>query len=86
MPSVDTAMGTLTVPIWAAGAVCAVLVVAIVLAVRRTSGVAVISDAVPGRRSSRSSPIGGWRLLGPRQGRQRPKRPTDARLTSVRRP
>jgi hypothetical protein len=38
MPSVDTAMGTLTLPIWAAGAVCAVFVVAVVLAVKRAGG------------------------------------------------
>jgi hypothetical protein len=43
MPSVDTAMGTLTVPIWAAGAVCAVFLVAIVLAVKRAGANALVS-------------------------------------------
>ena len=38
MPSVDTAMGTVTVPIWAAGAVCAIFVVALVLAIKRAGG------------------------------------------------
>jgi hypothetical protein len=40
---IDTAMGTLTVPIWAAGAVCAMFVVAIALAIGRASAVAFIA-------------------------------------------
>jgi hypothetical protein len=43
MPSIDTALGTLTVPIWAAGAVCAVFVVALVLAVKRAGAATLIS-------------------------------------------
>jgi hypothetical protein len=43
-PGVNTAMGTLTVPIWLAGAVTAVLVAAILLAVRRAGGVATITS------------------------------------------
>jgi hypothetical protein len=40
---IDTAMGTLTVPIWAAGAVCAMFVVAIALAIGRAGAVAFIA-------------------------------------------
>jgi hypothetical protein len=40
---IDTAMGTLTVPIWAAGAVCAMFVVAIGLAIGRAGAVAFIA-------------------------------------------
>jgi hypothetical protein len=43
MPDVDTAMGTLTVPIWAAGAVSAVFVVAIVLAMGKAGAVTAIA-------------------------------------------
>ncbi len=43
MPGVDTA-GTLAVPIWLAGAVSAVLVVAVLLAVMRAGGVALITS------------------------------------------
>jgi hypothetical protein len=42
MPSVDTALGTLTVPIWMAGAVCAIFVVAVVLAIKRAGGAMLI--------------------------------------------
>lgn len=42
MPSVDAAMGTLTVPIWAAGAICAVFVVSILLAIKRAGGAMLI--------------------------------------------
>jgi hypothetical protein len=40
---IDTAMGTLTVPIWAAGAVCAMFVVATALAISRAGAVAFIA-------------------------------------------
>jgi hypothetical protein len=43
MPSIDTALGTLTVPIWAAGAVCAMFVVALLLAVKRAGAATLIS-------------------------------------------
>jgi hypothetical protein len=43
MPSVDMAMGTLTIPIWAAGAVSAVFVVAIVLAVGKAGAATLIA-------------------------------------------
>jgi len=43
MPGVDAAAGTLAVPIWLAGAAAAVLVVAVLLAVRRAGGVALIN-------------------------------------------
>jgi len=43
MPGVDAA-GTLAVPIWLAGAVAAVLVVAVLLAVKRAGGVALITS------------------------------------------
>jgi hypothetical protein len=44
MPGVDAATGTLTVPIWAAGAVCGVVVVALLLAVKRAGGAMLISS------------------------------------------
>jgi len=44
MPGVDQATGTLAVPIWLAGAGAAVLVVALLLAVKRAGGVALISS------------------------------------------
>jgi hypothetical protein len=44
MPGVDSAAGTLAVPIWLAGAGAAVLVVAVLLAVKRAGGVALISS------------------------------------------
>jgi hypothetical protein len=44
MPGVDAAAGTLAVPIWLAGAAAAVLVVALVLAVARAGGVALINS------------------------------------------
>jgi hypothetical protein len=44
MPGVDAAAGTLAVPIWLAGAVAAVLVVALLLAAKRAGGVALISS------------------------------------------
>jgi hypothetical protein len=44
MPSVDTAMGTLTLPIWAAGAACAIFLVALVLAARRAGGAMLINS------------------------------------------
>ena len=44
MPGVETAAGTLAVPIWLAGAAAAVLVVAILLAVKRAGGVALITS------------------------------------------
>ena len=44
MPGVDAAAGTLAVPIWLAGAAAAVLVVAILLAVKRAGGVALIAS------------------------------------------
>jgi hypothetical protein len=44
MPGVDAAAGTLAVPIWLAGAAAAVLVVAVVLAVGRAGGVALITS------------------------------------------
>jgi uncharacterized membrane protein YciS (DUF1049 family) len=40
---IDTAMGTLTMPIWAAGAVCAVFVVALIVAVGRVGATAFIA-------------------------------------------
>ena len=40
---IDTAAGTLTIPIWAAGAVCAVFVVALVVAVGRVGATAFIA-------------------------------------------
>jgi hypothetical protein len=43
MPGVDTAMGTLTIPIWAAGAISAVFVVAMVLAFSRAGATALIN-------------------------------------------
>ena len=43
MPGVDAA-GTLAVPIWLAGAAAAVLVVAVLLAVKRAGGVALITS------------------------------------------
>ena len=43
MPGVDTAMGTLTVPIWAAGAASAIFVVAIVLAFSKAGATALIN-------------------------------------------
>ncbi len=42
MPGVDVAMGTIMVPIWAAGAASAVFVVALVLAIGRAGGAALI--------------------------------------------
>ena len=44
MPGVDAAAGTLAVPIWFAGAAAAVLLVAILLAVKRAGGVALIAS------------------------------------------
>jgi hypothetical protein len=44
MPGIDAAAGTLTVPIWLAGAGSAILVVAILVAVRRAGGVALVSS------------------------------------------
>ena len=44
MPGVDAAAGTLAVPIWVAGAAAAVFVVAILLAVKRAGGVALITS------------------------------------------
>jgi hypothetical protein len=44
MPGGDAAAGTLAVPIWLAGAAAAVLVVAILLAVKRAGGVALIAS------------------------------------------
>ena len=44
MPGVDAAAGTLAVPIWLAGAAAAVLVVAVLLAVKRAGGVALITS------------------------------------------
>jgi hypothetical protein len=44
MPGVDATAGTLAVPIWLAGAVAAVFVVAILLAVKRAGGVALITS------------------------------------------
>ena len=44
MPGVDAAAGTLAVPIWVAGAAAAVLVVAVLLAVKRAGGVALITS------------------------------------------
>ncbi len=44
MPGVDATAGTLAVPIWLAGAAAAVLVVAVLLAVRRAGGVALINS------------------------------------------
>jgi TRAP-type C4-dicarboxylate transport system permease small subunit len=44
MPGLNAAMGTLTVPIWLAGAVAAVLVFAVLLAARRAGGVALITS------------------------------------------
>jgi hypothetical protein len=44
MPGVDTAAGTLAVPIWLAGAVAAVVVVAVLLAVKRAGGVALVAS------------------------------------------
>jgi hypothetical protein len=44
MPGVDATAGTLAVPIWLAGAASAVLVVAVLLAVKRAGGVALIAS------------------------------------------
>jgi hypothetical protein len=44
MPGVDAAAGTLAVPIWLAGAAAAVFVVAVLLAVKRAGGVALITS------------------------------------------
>src|ERR1700674_1864619 len=44
MPGVDAAAGTLAVPIWLAGAAAAVFVVAILLAIKREGGVALITS------------------------------------------
>jgi hypothetical protein len=44
MPGIDAAAGTLTVPIWLAGAGSAVLLVAILVAVKRAGGVALVSS------------------------------------------
>jgi hypothetical protein len=44
MPGGDAAAGTLAVPIWLAGAAAAVFVVAILLAVKRAGGVALITS------------------------------------------
>ena len=44
MPGMDAAAGTLAVPIWLAGAVAAVLVVAVLLAVKRAGGVVLIAS------------------------------------------
>jgi hypothetical protein len=46
----DAAAGTLAVPIWLAGAAAAVFVVAILLAVKRAGGVALITSRAAGRR------------------------------------
>jgi hypothetical protein len=44
MPGVDAAAGTLTVPIWLAGAASAFFLVAILVAVKRAGGVALVSS------------------------------------------
>jgi hypothetical protein len=44
MPGIDATAGTLTVPIWLAGAGSAVLLVAILVAVKRAGGVALVSS------------------------------------------
>src|SRR5580704_10612995 len=44
MPGVDAAAGTLTVPIWLAGAASAFFLAAILVAVRRAGGVALVSS------------------------------------------
>jgi hypothetical protein len=40
MPGMDAAMGTLTVPIWAAGAASALFVVAVILAIGKAGAAA----------------------------------------------
>jgi hypothetical protein len=80
MPGVDTAMGTLTVPIWAAGGLSAIFVVAIVLAVNRAGaatligtmfrvaivGVAVLAGYIYLQRSARQEHIAERRSLDER--------------------
>ena len=82
MPGVDVATGTLTVPIWMAGAVSAVFVVAIVLAIGK-AGAAIVDLRVVSRRYHPRRRLCGWIYM--QRARKRIRPPNAARSTSARR-